>query len=112
MAYVNEIVLADLAQIKQTKLGLERIAEAAPGLTFKDEQKPMSFSRVLFDNVRAVDGQQREADNQAEEVASGKSNDLVGAMLSNREASLSFAMLLQARNKIVGAVDDLIKMPV
>lgn len=44
------------------------------------------------------------------DVDSGKSDDLVGAMLMSQEASLSFSMLMQVRNKVVGAVDDLIKM--
>ena len=43
-------------------------------------------------------------------VENGESDDLVGAMLASQEASLSFSMLLQVRNKVVGAVDELIKM--
>jgi flagellar hook-basal body complex protein FliE len=41
----------------------------------------------------------------------GKSDDLVGAMLSSQEASLSFSMLMQVRNKVMGGLDELIKLP-
>ena len=44
-------------------------------------------------------------------VEAGKSGDLVGDMLSSQEASLSFSMLMQVRNKVMGAVDELIKLP-
>jgi flagellar hook-basal body complex protein FliE len=45
-------------------------------------------------------------------VDSGKSDDLVGAMLSSQQANLSFSMLMQVRNKVMGAVDELLKLPV
>jgi len=45
------------------------------------------------------------------DVDSGKSDDMVGAMLASQEASLSFSMLMQVRNKVMGAVDELIKLP-
>jgi flagellar hook-basal body complex protein FliE len=32
-------------------------------------------------------------------------------MLSSQEASLSFSMLMQVRNKVMGAIDDLVKLP-
>jgi flagellar hook-basal body complex protein FliE len=35
-----------------------------------------------------------------------------GAMLSSQEASLSFSMLMQVRNKVMGAVDEVIKLQV
>jgi len=43
-------------------------------------------------------------------VERGESDDLVGAMLSSQEAGLSFSMMMQVRNKVVAAVDDLIKL--
>ncbi len=46
------------------------------------------------------------------DVDSGKSDDLVGAMLASQEASLSFSMLMQVRNKVMGAVDELLKLPI
>jgi flagellar hook-basal body complex protein FliE len=33
-------------------------------------------------------------------------------MLSSQQASLSFSMLMQVRNKVMGAVDELLKLPV
>ena len=45
-------------------------------------------------------------------VDAGRSDDLVGAMLSSQEASLSFSMLMQVRNKVMGAVDEVVKLQV
>ena len=61
--------------------------------------------------VRAVDAQEQAAASQVEAVESGRSDDLVGAMLASQEASLSFSMLMQVRNKVMGGLDELMKLP-
>lgn len=71
-----------------------------------------SFSDAMMAALQSVDAQGREASDKMTEVDSGRSNDLVGAMILSQEAGLSFSMLTQVRNKVVSAVDDLIKMPV
>ncbi|WGG48357.1 flagellar hook-basal body complex protein FliE [Rugamonas sp. DEMB1] len=77
-------------------------AGAAPASSFADSMK-QAIGKVNEDDRVAG---QRMAD-----VDSGKSEDLVGAMLASQEANLSFSMLMQVRNKVMGAVDELIKLP-
>lgn len=66
----------------------------------------MGFEQML----RRVDNKSQAASERMEAVERGESDDLVGAMLASQEASLSFSMLMQVRNKVVGAVDELIKL--
>nr|WP_238947919.1 flagellar hook-basal body complex protein FliE [Caldimonas brevitalea] len=68
------------------------------------------FMDSLKEAVKSVDAQERAAEDRMAAVDSGRSDDLVGAMLASQEASLSFAMLTQLRNKVVGAMDELIKL--
>jgi len=70
----------------------------------------ISFTQSVWQAVREVDAQGQAANARMEDVDSGRSDDLVGAMLASQEASLSFSMLMQVRNKVVGAVEDLIKL--
>jgi flagellar hook-basal body complex protein FliE len=70
----------------------------------------VSFSDVLKQAIHGVDDQQRAADEKMQAVDSGNSDDLVGAMLASQTASLSFSMLMQMRNKVAGAMDELIKL--
>jgi len=44
-------------------------------------------------------------------VDSGKSDDLLGAMIDSQKASVSFSALLQVRNKLTTAFDDVMRMP-
>jgi flagellar hook-basal body complex protein FliE len=71
-----------------------------------------SFADSMKDAIASVDHDERLAADKMNAVDSGKSDDLVGAMLSSQQANLSFSMLMQVRNKVMGAVDELIKLPV
>jgi flagellar hook-basal body complex protein FliE len=71
-----------------------------------------SFAQSMKDALVHVDGEERVATDKMAAVDSGKSDDLVGAMLSSQQANLSFSMLMQVRNKVMGAVDELLKLPV
>ncbi|WP_414451049.1 flagellar hook-basal body complex protein FliE [Burkholderia sp. 22PA0099] len=70
------------------------------------------FASAIKDAVTHVDGQQQAADERLAAVDAGDSDDLVGAMLTSQQASLSFSMMIQVRNKMMNAFDDIIKMPV
>lgn len=70
-----------------------------------------TFASTMSDALHRVDDKERVAVDKMAAVDSGRSDDLVGAMLASQEASLSFSMLMQVRNKVVGAMDDLIKLP-
>ncbi|MBB3221425.1 flagellar hook-basal body complex protein FliE [Pseudoduganella umbonata] len=70
-----------------------------------------SFAQAMMSAVSSVNAADRAAGEKMADVDAGRSDDLVGAMLASQEASLSFSMLMQVRNKVMGAVDELIKLP-
>ncbi|TCP15598.1 flagellar hook-basal body complex protein FliE [Crenobacter luteus] len=107
---LNATILADQARILNDMAGLARVAGAAPAAG--DAHGAESFAQAMMAAVHDVDAQNRAAGDKMAEVDSGASDDLVGAMMMSQEASLSFSMLMQVRNKVVAAVDDLLKMPI
>ena len=68
------------------------------------------FAQALQDAVHRVDAQEQTATDRMAQVESGRSDDLVGAMIASQQANLSFSMLTQVRNKLAGALDELIKL--
>jgi flagellar hook-basal body complex protein FliE len=74
------------------------------------DPRPPSPSPVMQNAIDKVNTQDVEGPENGR-CRSGKSDDLVGAMLSSQEASLSFSMLMQVRNKVMGGLDELIKLP-
>jgi flagellar hook-basal body complex protein FliE len=103
------LIKADLASLTNEA---SRLA-VTPALDAADKAHPgSSFTQSMKDAIASVDNDERTAAQRMADVDSGKSDDLVGAMLSSQQASLSFQMLMQVRNKVMGAVDDLLKLPV
>jgi flagellar hook-basal body complex protein FliE len=104
------LIKADLAALTNEAQRLAIAPAAESGA--QAGQNDFSFAQTLTNAVRSVDAQDQAAAVKMADVETGKSDDLVGAMLASQQASLSFSMLMQVRNKVMGAVDELIKLPV
>jgi flagellar hook-basal body complex protein FliE len=107
-------IRADLAALTTDA---SRLAVVAPSVdaghpALADGSGNFSFAQSMKNALVSVDQDQQVANQKMEAVDSGKSDDLVGAMLSSQQANLSFSMLMQVRNKVMGAVDELLKLPV
>lgn len=109
---ISTLIQADLAALTNAADNL-----AANSIAAANQYAPhgsgsgFSFAQTMQDAIGKVNAADAEAGQRAADVESGKSDDLVGAMLSSQEAGLSFSMLMQVRNKVMGAVDELIKLP-
>jgi flagellar hook-basal body complex protein FliE len=100
---VQSRIVDDAASVRQ--------AAPLPALIEDGSERADGFGSFFQRAVQSVDAQDRVAAEKMAAVDAGRSDDLVGAMLASQQASLSFSMLMQARNKIVGAMEDLIKLP-
>lgn len=109
------LIRADLAQLNNDA---SRLAIAPAAASFAELGAPsggtgaFSFTQAMQSAIAGVDAQDQAASARVTAVETGKSDDLVGAMLASQEASLSFSMLMQVRNKVMGAVDELLKLPI
>jgi flagellar hook-basal body complex protein FliE len=109
------LIRADLAALTNDaqRLAVAPAATLSTGGAFNNSPAGgFSFTQTMKDAIASVDGEDRAAGERMAAVDAGKSDDLVGAMLASQQASLSFSMLMQVRNKVMGAVDELIKLPV
>jgi flagellar hook-basal body complex protein FliE len=106
---LTSLVHADLATIAGGARDLA-VAAAQPE-ALSHGAHDASFAGSMGDLLRGVDAKEHAAVDKMEAVGAGRSDDLVGAMLASQEASLSFSMLMQVRNKVMGAVDDLVRLP-
>ncbi|MBV7535119.1 flagellar hook-basal body complex protein FliE [Duganella sp. sic0402] len=110
----SSLIQADLASLTNAAHNLANSSTniaAANQFAGQDAQPAFSFAQSMQNAIDKVNGQDVEAGQKMADVDSGKSDDLVGAMLSSQEASLSFSMLMQVRNKVMGGLDELIKLP-
>ena len=70
------------------------------------------FSNALKDVVKEVNEAGLNANKAVAELAQGKTDSLHGVMLAMSKADLSFRFLMQTRNKLVGAYNEIMRMQV
>lgn len=105
------LIKADLVALNNDAANLARTA-VLPAEAGAAPADGFSFSQSMKSALAGVNQEDHAAAARMADVDSGKSDDLVGAMLASQQANLSFSMLMQVRNKVMGAVDELLKLPV
>jgi flagellar hook-basal body complex protein FliE len=85
------------------------INEAASLETTKDKKADGTFEKLLDETIGKVATLQKEADRAIEELASG-SGDIVQAMIAIQKAELSFQTMVEIRNKLLNAYEELMRM--
>ncbi len=71
-----------------------------------------NFKDVLLDQIEQVNKLQQEAQASIEDLAAGRRDDASSVMMAQQKAKLAFDMLLQVRNKMVAAYDEIKQMRV
>jgi flagellar hook-basal body complex protein FliE len=72
----------------------------------------MDFSALLKQTINSVNETQQTAQKMAEAFETGESKvSLAEVMLTSQKASVSFQAMLQVRNKLVDAYQDIMNMP-
>lgn len=109
----SSLIQADLQSLTNAAQNLTNSspAIAAANQYGAQDNQSASFSQSMQGAIERVNSMDVEAGQKMADVDSGKSDDLVGAMLSSQDAGLSFSMLMQVRNKVMGGLDELIKLP-
>ncbi len=68
------------------------------------------FMTALGQSMNAVEGAQGEAETQVAQLLSGNGSDVHSAMIAVEKADLSFQLMMQVRNKIVQAYQQISNM--
>ena len=71
-----------------------------------------TFQNVLGNFVNEVNGQQAAASDAMSGLMSGKNVSLHQAMISMEEASVSFQMMVEVRNKLLDSYQELMRMQI
>lgn len=102
---MSEIFVNQTSPLQQLQ-NLESKKEAsAPG-------GKSDFSELLTQAMGEVNQLQKVSDHEISKVLTGEINDVHTAMMAMRKADLSFQMLMQVRNKLVEAYQEVMRMQV
>lgn len=71
-----------------------------------------SFKDVLMQNIEEVNALQKDAEMAIEDLMTGRRDDAAAVMIAKQRADVAFQMLMQVRNKLVDAYDEIKQMRV
>jgi flagellar hook-basal body complex protein FliE len=71
-----------------------------------------SFSEALKDSIEQVNRLQVEADQASQELLLGQDKNIHQVMIAVEKANLSFQLMMQVRNKIVTAYEEMMRVQV
>ena len=72
--------------------------------------KDASFSGMLKESVEKVNALQQQANTAIDELVLGNSKDIVQTMITVEKADVSFRLMMQVRNKIIQAYEEIMRM--
>lgn len=85
---------------------------AQPVQTPQNTQKPGNFGALIKQYTEQVNVEQKAAATQAEDLAVSGTGNVAETLLAVQKADLSFQLMLSARNKLVDAYREVMRMQV
>lgn len=74
--------------------------------THPGQQPSVSFKDVLMKQLEQVNRLQQDAEMAIEDLVSGKRDDMDAVLIAKQKADIAFQMLLQVRNKMMDAYEE------
>jgi len=74
--------------------------------------KEKTFGEVLKTSVQEVNRLKTEADQAILDLAAGRGEGIHETMIALEKAAVSFELMMQVRNKIIGAYEEIMRMQI
>jgi flagellar hook-basal body complex protein FliE len=83
------------------------------GLGTQDHQADgLPFAGVLQQALADANHTQNVASHKAEEFAAGRNDDIHGTMIASKQAEIELHLVATVKNKVVDAINDLLRMSI
>ena len=86
------------------RLELDNLDNSSPAKT------GVSFLDTLKESIEKVNDLQEQADVASSDLVSGSNTDIVQTMVTMEKADISFRLMMQVRNKIIQAYEEIMRM--
>jgi len=77
-----------------------------------DVKGSTSFKEILKDSINKANEIEKEADQEVQKLAKMESRDIHTTMIAIEKADLTFQTMMQIRNKIINAYEEIMRMQV
>jgi flagellar hook-basal body complex protein FliE len=96
-----------------TKIGSGVGSSNSVSGNFKTEKNNgKTFADTLNEAISNVNELQLQSDQKVQELATGKTDDVAGVMITAEKADIALRAMVQVRNKIIDAYNEIMKMQV
>jgi flagellar hook-basal body complex protein FliE len=99
---MNDLQIKRISSLPGEKMSSER-PESRDILT--------DFQKILKRSIEEVDGLAKEANHSVQEMIAGRL-DVHQAMIAMEQANISFRLMVQVRNKMMAAYDEIMRMQI
>ncbi|MGM0485961.1 MAG: flagellar hook-basal body complex protein FliE [Planctomycetota bacterium] len=82
----------------------------SPELTEVTKNGEASFKNLLVEGINQVNSMQQQADQAVEQLVTGEEVDPATVLTSIQKADMSFRMMMQIRNKLMQAYEEIKNM--
>ncbi|MGN0922000.1 MAG: flagellar hook-basal body complex protein FliE [Cellvibrio sp.] len=109
---MNSIIQAQqsmLSQMEQIK-SLQSLDVPRPAMQIGEQTQAIGLQESFSQVLKSIDAQQHKASDMMAKVDAGLSDDLVGTMVESQKASIAFSALVQVRNKVTGAFEEVMRL--
>lgn len=89
-----------------------RIDQSSQGTSLGNVEGTKSFSETLNQAVQQVNQLQKTADKKAQDLATGRTDNVAEVMIASEKADIAMRLMVQVRNKIIDAYQEIMKMQV
>ena len=98
------------------EIAVQNNIESLVGPSIREKQAPEeqveSFGETLKSAISQVNQLQNEADRATHDLAAGEEKDIHNTMIALEKAEVSFQLMMQVRNKIIAAYEEIMRMQV
>ena len=92
--------------------GMQSLTPFSPQKKGGVEGAQGSFRKMLQTSIAEVNQLQNAADNSIEQLVAGRSRNLHETMIAMEKADISFRLMMEVRNKIIEAYNEVMRMQV
>ncbi|MGD8703435.1 MAG: flagellar hook-basal body complex protein FliE [Desulfosarcina sp.] len=88
------------------------LPEMEVGNKQSNEKSPTPFSDFVKRSLADVNRRALDADQAVRDLATGKNQDIHNTMIAMKKAEISFELVMQIRNKLMSAYDEIRRMSI
>ena len=112
---MDGLTISNLSNVLESGKTSSQIKESQ----FKDKvlsdslgDKNQTFSATLKNAINSVDNLQKEADVMVQKLATGETKNIPEVLVSVEKAEIALKLMMQVRNKVIDAYQEVMKMQV